>query len=131
MRISDWSSDVCSSDLAARIALDRGQREIVLSGVDLASYGDDSGTSLAALVEALLALPIERLRLSSLAPARIADPLFALLPHEPRVITHVHLPTQAGVERILQQMKRTARRRVGRRWMSTYGAWREAATYKT
>src|SRR3546814_1818038 len=47
---------------AARTALTRGQREVVLTGVDLASYGDDSGTSLAALVEALLALPVERLR---------------------------------------------------------------------
>src|SRR3546814_1503244 len=121
MRISDWSSDVCSSDLAlsganharaflgvqtgcshsctfcatvlargtarsatieavlaeAQIALDRGQREIVLTGVDLASYGDDSRASLAALVEALLTLPIERLRLSSLDPNRIDDALFA------------------------------------------------------
>ena len=55
---------------SARTALDRGQREIILTGVDLASYGDDSGTTLAALVEALLTLPIERLRLSSLDPDR-------------------------------------------------------------
>src|SRR5690606_23633126 len=60
---------------AARIALARGQREIVLTGVDLASYGDDSDVTLAALVEALLALPIERLRLSSLDPDRIDDAL--------------------------------------------------------
>jgi threonylcarbamoyladenosine tRNA methylthiotransferase MtaB len=29
---------------SARTALSRGQREIILTGVDLASYGDDSGT---------------------------------------------------------------------------------------
>src|SRR3546814_12014577 len=81
---------------AARTALTRGQREVVLTGVDLASYGDDSGTSLAALVEALLALPVERLRLSSLDPARIADALFALLTQEARVMPHVHLSLQAG-----------------------------------
>src|SRR3546814_4209287 len=96
MRISDWSSDVCSSDLAARIALDRGQREIVLTGVDLASYGDDSGASLAALVEALLTLPIQRLRLSSLDPDRIDDALFVLLTQEKRVMPHVHLSLQIG-----------------------------------
>src|SRR3546814_15225341 len=107
MRISDWSSDVCSSDLAARIALDRGQREIVLSGVDLASYGDDSGTSLAALVEALLALPVERLRLSSLDPDRIDDALFALLTGDARVMPPVHLSLQAGDETILTRERKS------------------------
>ncbi|PQM27199.1 tRNA (N(6)-L-threonylcarbamoyladenosine(37)-C(2))-methylthiotransferase MtaB [Sphingopyxis lindanitolerans] len=95
---------------AARTAIDRGQREIILTGVDLASYGDDSGTSLAALVEALLALPIERLRLSSLDPGRIDDALFALLTQEARVMPHVHLSLQAGDDMILARMKRRHRR---------------------
>ncbi|MFC3783890.1 threonylcarbamoyladenosine tRNA methylthiotransferase MtaB [Sphingopyxis italica] len=95
---------------AARTALDRGQREIVLTGVDLASYGDDSGTTLAALVEALLTLPIERLRLSSLDPDRIDDALFALLTQEKRVMPHVHLSLQAGDDMVLTRMKRRHRR---------------------
>ncbi|MBL0914858.1 MAG: MiaB/RimO family radical SAM methylthiotransferase [Sphingopyxis sp.] len=95
---------------AARTAIDRGQREIILTGVDLASYGDDSGTSLAALVEALLALPIERLRLSSLDPNRIDIALFALLTEEARVMPHVHLSLQAGDDMVLTRMKRRHRR---------------------
>lgn len=95
---------------AARTALDRGQREIVLTGVDLASYGDDCDTSLAALVEALLALPIERLRLSSLDPNRIDDALFALLTQEARIMPHVHLSLQAGDDMVLTRMKRRHRR---------------------
>lgn len=95
---------------AARTALARGQREIVLTGVDLASYGDDSGTSLAALVEALLTLPVERLRLSSLDPDRIDDALFALLTQEARVMPHVHLSLQAGDDMVLTRMKRRHRR---------------------
>ncbi|WP_257547660.1 MiaB/RimO family radical SAM methylthiotransferase [Sphingopyxis sp. DBS4] len=95
---------------AARIAWDRGQREIILTGVDLASYGDDSGTTLAALIEALLGLPIERLRLSSLDPNRIDDALFALLTEEKRVMPHVHLSLQAGDDMILTRMKRRHRR---------------------
>lgn len=94
----------------ARTALDRGQREIILTGVDLASYGDDSGTTLAALVEALLALPVERLRLSSLDPDRIDDALFALLTQEKRVMPHVHLSLQAGDDMVLTRMKRRHRR---------------------
>ncbi|WP_137754322.1 MiaB/RimO family radical SAM methylthiotransferase [Sphingopyxis sp. L1A2A] len=95
---------------AARTALTRGQREIILTGVDLASYGDDSGTTLAALVEALLALPIARLRLSSLDPNRIDDHLFALLTQEQRVMPHVHLSLQAGDDMVLTRMKRRHRR---------------------
>ena len=95
---------------SARTALDRGQREIILTGVDLASYGDDNGTSLAALVEALLTLPVERLRLSSLDPNRIDDTLFALLTQEKRVMPHVHLSLQAGDDMVLTRMKRRHRR---------------------
>jgi threonylcarbamoyladenosine tRNA methylthiotransferase MtaB len=95
---------------SARTALSRGQREIILTGVDLASYGDDSGTALAALVEALLELPIERLRLSSLDPNRIDDALLALLTTEARIMPHVHLSLQAGDDMVLTRMKRRHRR---------------------
>jgi threonylcarbamoyladenosine tRNA methylthiotransferase MtaB len=104
------SATVESVLTAARTAIDRGQREIVLTGVDLASYGDDSGTSLAALVEALLRLPLERLRLSSLDPDRIDDGLFALLTQDARIMPHVHLSLQAGDDMVLTRMKRRHRR---------------------
>ena len=104
------SATVASVVDSARTAIDRGQREIILTGVDLASYGDDSGTTLAALIEALLALPIERLRLSSLDPNRIDDALFALLTQEARVMPHVHLSLQAGDDMVLTRMKRRHRR---------------------
>ncbi|WP_411339539.1 MiaB/RimO family radical SAM methylthiotransferase [Sphingopyxis sp. J-6] len=104
------SASVDAVIAAARTALDRGQREIILTGVDLASYGDDSETTLAALVEALLALPVERLRLSSLDPDRIDDALFTLLTQEKRVMPHVHLSLQAGDDMVLTRMKRRHRR---------------------
>ena len=104
------SATVESILTAARTAIDRGQHEIVLTGVDLASYGDDSGTSLAALVEALLRLPLERLRLSSLDPHRIDAALFALLTQEARIMPHVHLSLQAGDDMVLTRMKRRHRR---------------------
>jgi threonylcarbamoyladenosine tRNA methylthiotransferase MtaB len=104
------SATIAAVVAAAHVAIDRGQREIILTGVDLASYGDDSGTTLGALVEALLALPIERLRLSSLDPNRIDDALFALLTQEQRVMPHVHLSLQAGDDMVLTRMKRRHRR---------------------
>ncbi|HET6525229.1 MiaB/RimO family radical SAM methylthiotransferase [Sphingopyxis sp.] len=104
------SASVDAVVASAQTALDRGQREIILTGVDLASYGDDSGTTLAALVEALLTLPVGRLRLSSLDPDRIDEALFALLTQEKRVMPHVHLSLQAGDDMVLTRMKRRHRR---------------------
>ncbi|SEK59200.1 threonylcarbamoyladenosine tRNA methylthiotransferase MtaB [Sphingomonas palmae] len=87
--------------------IERGQREVVLSGVDLTSY-DDHGARLPVLIERLLAAvpALGRLRLSSLDPAEVDDHLFALLTEEPRVMPHVHLSLQAGDDLILKRMRR-------------------------
>lgn len=84
-----------------------GQREIVLSGVDLTSYRDGD-RPVATLIEALLTeVPgLERIRLSSIDPAEIDDALFALLTQETRVMPHVHLSLQAGNDLTLKRMKR-------------------------
>ena len=91
-------------------AVAAGHREIVLTGVDLTSYGTDlpAAASLGALVEALLVgVPrLERLRLSSLDSIEIDDRLFDLLTGEARVMPHVHLSLQAGDDMILKRMKR-------------------------
>lgn len=88
----------------------RGQREVVLTGVDLTSYGHDlPGTpTLGQLVERiLLAVPaLPRLRLSSLDSVEIDPLLFELLTGEARMMPHVHLSLQAGDDMILKRMKR-------------------------
>ena len=90
--------------------VDAGHREIVLTGVDLTSYGHDlpGAPSLGALVERILALVprLERLRLSSLDSIEIDDRLFALVTQEPRIMPHLHLSLQAGSDLILKRMKR-------------------------
>ena len=93
-----------------RTLVDTGHREIVLTGVDLTSYGPDlPGTpSLGLLVERILHLipNLERLRLSSLDSIEIDDRLLDLLTDEPRMMPHVHLSLQAGDDMILKRMKR-------------------------
>ena len=99
-------------DVVAAIAqaVARGQQEVVLTGVDLTSYGHDlPGTpTLGQLVERILvdvpALP--RLRLSSLDSVEIDPLLFELLTGEARMMPHVHLSLQAGDDMILKRMKR-------------------------
>ena len=87
-----------------------GAKEVVLTGVDVTSYGHDlpGSPTLGQLVERILkhvpALP--RLRLSSVDGVEIDDRLFALLTLERRVMPHVHLSLQSGDNLILKRMKR-------------------------
>jgi threonylcarbamoyladenosine tRNA methylthiotransferase MtaB len=101
------SDSVAAVVLRVAALVAAGQREIVLSGVDLTSF-DDRGATLAVLVERLLLeVPgLERLRLSSLDPVEIDDRLFALIAGEARVMPHVHLSLQAGDDLILKRMRR-------------------------
>ncbi len=87
-----------------------GAKEIVLTGVDLTSWGHDLpgaprlGVLVAAILDAFPALP--RLRLSSVDGVEIDAALFDLIAHEPRVMPHLHLSLQHGADLILKRMKR-------------------------
>jgi threonylcarbamoyladenosine tRNA methylthiotransferase MtaB len=92
-----------------------GEKEVVLTGVDLTSWGHDlePRMRLGALVAAILrACPdLPRLRLSSLDGVEIDPLLFDLLAGEARVMPHVHLSLQSGDDLILKRMKRRHSRR--------------------
>ncbi len=87
-----------------------GIKEIVLTGVDLTSWGHDlaGAPQLGMLVQAILdAFPaLPRLRLSSVDGMEIDAALFELIAHEPRVMPHLHLSLQHGADLILKRMKR-------------------------
>jgi threonylcarbamoyladenosine tRNA methylthiotransferase MtaB len=94
----------------ARELVASGVREIVLTGVDLTAYGADlpGAPSLGQMVQSLLAgVPeLTRLRLSSLDPSEIDEPLWTLFGDEPRLMPHLHFSLQAGDDLILKRMKR-------------------------
>ncbi|MCB4860886.1 tRNA (N(6)-L-threonylcarbamoyladenosine(37)-C(2))-methylthiotransferase MtaB [Sphingobium sp. PNB] len=94
----------------ARELVGAGYREIVLTGVDVTSYGPDlpGAPSLGLLIERMLkGVPdLPRLRLSSLDSVEIDERLFDILAHEPRMMPHLHLSLQAGDDMILKRMKR-------------------------
>ncbi|MSO64760.1 MAG: tRNA (N(6)-L-threonylcarbamoyladenosine(37)-C(2))-methylthiotransferase MtaB [Alphaproteobacteria bacterium] len=87
-----------------------GFRELVLTGVDVGDYGLDlpGQPRLSDLVVRLLdKVPgMGRLRLSSIDPAEIDQPLQDLIAGERRVMPHVHLSVQSGDDLILRRMKR-------------------------
>jgi threonylcarbamoyladenosine tRNA methylthiotransferase MtaB len=90
--------------------LAHGVAEVVLTGVDVTSWGQDlpNQPRLGALVRALLdAFPeLRRLRMSSLDGIEIDAELFELFANEPRVMPHLHLSLQHGHDLILKRMRR-------------------------
>jgi threonylcarbamoyladenosine tRNA methylthiotransferase MtaB len=90
--------------------LEQGAPEVVLTGVDVTSWGHDlpGEPTLGSLVRAILdAFPqLARLRMSSLDGVEIDAELFELLAGEPRVMPHLHLSLQHGHDLILKRMKR-------------------------
>ncbi len=87
-----------------------GHAEIVLTGVDITSWGHDleGAPRLGRLVAEILdATPdLFRLRLSSVDCAEIDDELFERLTGDERVAPYLHLSLQAGDDMILKRMKR-------------------------
>jgi threonylcarbamoyladenosine tRNA methylthiotransferase MtaB len=87
-----------------------GYREVVLTGVDITSYGDGllDAPKLGRLVKEILrAVPeLERLRLSSIDSVEADADLLDALAGEARLMPHLHLSLQAGDDLVLKRMKR-------------------------
>ncbi|WP_370034184.1 MiaB/RimO family radical SAM methylthiotransferase [Qipengyuania mesophila] len=95
--------------------LDHGAPEVVLTGVDVTSWGHDLPDSppLGELVHAVLQTfpQLQRLRMSSLDGIEIDPLLFELFAYEERLMPHLHLSLQHGHDLILKRMKRRHLRR--------------------
>ena len=93
-----------------RRLVEGGYKEVVLTGVDICSYGKDmpGGPGLGRLARKILAEApdLQRLRLSTLDPAAIDDDLYRLFAEEERLMPHLHMSLQAMDDTILKRMKR-------------------------
>jgi threonylcarbamoyladenosine tRNA methylthiotransferase MtaB len=93
----------------ARLLVEAGHLEIVLTGVDLGHYGADlvPRTTLAALLRSLVEIPgLRWVRLSSLLPAYFTPELIEIVTGSPLVAPHLHIPLQSGSARVLRLMRR-------------------------
>jgi len=90
--------------------VERGYREVVLTGVDITAYGADlpGPMTLGKLVKMLLKLvpSLDRLRLSSIDSVEADRDLLDAIAEEPRLMPHLHLSLQSGDDLTLKRMKR-------------------------
>jgi threonylcarbamoyladenosine tRNA methylthiotransferase MtaB len=94
----------------ARRLVGNGYHELVLTGVDLTSYGADlpGAPKLGTLVKQILKhVPeLKRLRLSSIDSVEVDRDLLDSIAGDARLMPHLHLSLQSGDDLILKRMKR-------------------------
>lgn len=86
-----------------------GVREIVLSGINLGTYGRDLSPRIAfgdLLRRVLAESPVERLRISSIEPMDVTSDLIDFFAANDRMARHFHMPLQSGNDRMLAAMHR-------------------------
>jgi len=89
--------------------INRGFKEIVLTGICLGSYGKDfkARIELSDVIEEIITLPGEfRVRLSSIEARDISDKIVGLISDSSKLCRHLHIPFQSGDNKILKKMNR-------------------------
>ncbi len=110
-RGSEFSRPVAQIETEARRLAGAGVRELTLLGQNVNAYhgADASGqpTTLARLVARLSSIDgIERLRYMTSHPRDMDDGLIAAHGENPKLMPFLHLPVQAGSDRVLKAMNR-------------------------
>lgn len=106
----------------ARSLVSAGHREIVVTGVFLGAYGrstvrrrhwsEPKNQDLCHLLDQLARVPgLARIRLSSLEPADITEPLLEVFSQHRNIVPHLHLSLQSGSDNMLKKMCRQYRSR--------------------
>ena len=87
-----------------------GYKEIVLTGIHVASYGKDvkdADTNLLTVIKAIDKIEgVERIRLSSVEPLLMTDEFIDTVAKMPKVCPHFHLSLQSGCDETLKRMNR-------------------------
>lgn len=94
-------------DMAQRAA-DQGGREIVITGVNIGTFGKDTGEDFFSLIRALDKVEgISRYRISSIEPNLLTDEIIEWIAKDSRAfMPHFHIPLQSGSDKVLQLMRR-------------------------
>lgn len=90
---------------------DKGVKEIVLTGVNIGDFENESGENFLQLIQALDKVEgIERFRISSIEPNLLTEEIIAFVASSDKFVPHFHIPLQSGSDQILESMRRRYKR---------------------
>jgi tRNA-2-methylthio-N6-dimethylallyladenosine synthase len=110
-RGAEYSRSIADVEAEARRLASRGVRELTLLGQNVNAYhgagADGRACSLADLIARLAQIDgLERLRYTTSHPRDMGEDLIAAHRDQPKLMPYLHLPIQAGSDRILAAMNR-------------------------
>ncbi len=86
--------------------INKGAREIVLTGVNIGDFGSNSNETFFDLLKELDKIGGARIRISSLEPNLLTDEIIYFISESNSIVPHLHLPLQSGSDSILKRMRR-------------------------
>ncbi|KRA66790.1 (dimethylallyl)adenosine tRNA methylthiotransferase [Caulobacter sp. Root656] len=105
-RGGEWSRPPEAIEDEAKRLADQGVREVTLLGQNVNAY-DGGGYTLARLVRRLAKIPgLDRIRYTTSHPRDMGDDLIEAHGELPELMPYLHLPVQAGSDKILKAMNR-------------------------
>ncbi|MBL8773465.1 MAG: tRNA (N6-isopentenyl adenosine(37)-C2)-methylthiotransferase MiaB [Phenylobacterium sp.] len=108
-RGGEWSRPADAIEAEARALAEKGVREITLLGQNVNAYAKDQGGEggLAALIRRLAKIDgLDRIRYTTSHPRDMDDALIAAHAEVPELMPYLHLPVQAGSDKVLKAMNR-------------------------
>ncbi|MEN9333346.1 MAG: hypothetical protein RLY35_526 [Bacteroidota bacterium] len=104
------SASIADTLKQAELAIEKGAKEIVLTGVNIGDFGTANGETFLDLIKALDALSgVERFRISSIEPNLLTEEIIAFVAQSNKFMPHFHIPLQSGDDEILRAMRRRYR----------------------
>ncbi len=101
------NDNIVNTVAEAKKAVDKGFKEIILTGVNIGDFGKSTGENFLDLLKALENVEgLQRLRLGSIEPNLLKDEIIVLVSKSKVIMPHFHLPLQAGSDEVLSLMKR-------------------------
>ncbi|HYQ56311.1 MAG TPA: MiaB/RimO family radical SAM methylthiotransferase, partial [Draconibacterium sp.] len=101
------NDNVANTVKEAQKSVQKGYKEIILTGVNIGDFGKSTNENFLDLLLALEKVEgLERLRLGSIEPNLLKDDIIELVAHSKVLMPHFHIPLQSGSDEILSLMKR-------------------------
>jgi threonylcarbamoyladenosine tRNA methylthiotransferase MtaB len=101
------SNSVAQTIAKANELIEKGIKEIILTGVNIGDFGKGTDENFFHLVQAFEKLDgLERLRISSIEPNLLTDEILEFIATSHKVVPHFHIPLQCGTDKLLRLMRR-------------------------
>jgi threonylcarbamoyladenosine tRNA methylthiotransferase MtaB len=90
-----------------RKLIEKGYKEVILTGVNVGDYGKNLNTDLLSLLKRMIEIPGDfRIRISSIEPNLLSKDILSLTSGSEKLCSHFHIPLQSGSKKILRLMQR-------------------------